>query len=156
MSQFTSLQTETGVVYTKVLFLYGKKKHETCSKAPVTCKKLKEFKESSGCQRCVSKLVLLKSNSKQLKHVGPTNSKLRAILPLQVNDQTRINVADKDLELKENQFTIIDDSYENSLSNAGSEDALLLIIDFNHPDLSDSEKKKDILNGFVKHKFLLY
>ena len=77
-------QTEGGTVYSKILYQYSKKKHESCSSASKTCKLIKQFKESSTCQRCISKFILIKSRTHQHKHVGPTNSKLRAILPLQV------------------------------------------------------------------------
>ena len=51
---------------------------------------------------------------------------------------------------------IIDASFEHSLKNESENDAILLVVDFNHPDLTDKEKKSLAFNDHVKSRFLLY
>ena len=51
---------------------------------------------------------------------------------------------------------IIDSSFEHSLNNESENDAILLVVDFNHPDLTDKEKKSLAFNDHVKSRFLLY
>lgn len=144
-------------MYHKGLYLYEKKKHETCSKATTSCKLLKSFKDSSSCSRCLSKIVLVPSGSGTYRHTGPVNDKLRAILPLQVNGSPMISIAGNTLLLEENKWLVIDDSFENSVQNDSQGDLLLLIVDFNHPDLTDKEKKASYsLNEFMKNKFVIH
>ena len=45
---------------------------------------------------------------------------------------------------------IIDSSFEHSLNNESENDAILLVVDFNHPDLTDKEKKSLAFNDHVK------
>ena len=148
---------EGGKVYHRGLHLYGKKKHEACSKVSSTCKQIKSFKDSSTCSRCVSKLVFFTSGSGQYKHVGPVNDKLRAILPLKVHGSPKLYVGEETVTLELDKFVVIDDSFENAVVNDKEGDLLLLVIDFNHPDLTDKEKKSSYsLNEYIKSKFVMY
>jgi len=147
----------TGSAHIRGLYLYSKKKHETCSKNPRLCKILKKFKDSSDCKKCTSKFVLLHANSRVLPHVGPTNGKLRAILPISVpTGNTGLQVADKVVKLVEGHMVVIDDSFENSLWNETEEDLILLSVDFHHPDLKDRDKKSGSFTEFMKNKFVHY
>ena len=144
-------------MYHKALYLYEKKKHETCSKVPKLCKLLKMFKDASSCSRCLSKLVLLTSGSGQYRHVGPVNDKLRAILPLKISGSPKLFSAGTELLLEENKWIVIDDSFENSVQNNNQGNLLLLVVDFNHPDLTDKEKKASYaLNEYMKNKFFIH
>ena len=68
-----------------------------------------------------------------------------------------ISIAGNDLLLEENKWVVIDDSFENSVQNDSQGDLLLLIVDFNHPDLTDKEKKASYsLNEFMKNKFVIH
>ena len=137
--------------------MYGKKKHETCSKTPKTCKLLKSFKESSACKKCISKIVVVKPGTQQFLHNGPSNERLRAILPLQAeNGKAKLFIGKHEKTLIENELVVIDDSFENALSNDSGENLLLLEMDFNHPDLTDREKNTESFSEQVKAKFIIY
>eukprot|EP00090_Calanus_glacialis_P034684 TRINITY_DN5853_c0_g1_i1.p1 TRINITY_DN5853_c0_g1~~TRINITY_DN5853_c0_g1_i1.p1 ORF type:complete len:535 (-),score=128.27 TRINITY_DN5853_c0_g1_i1:119-1723(-) len=146
-----------GTSYTRGLYLYSKKKHETCSKCPTLCKILKKFPDSSNCKKCISKFVLLRPKTEVLPHVGATNAKLRAILPISVPEgDTGIKVAGKYIKLEEGKIVVIDDSFENNLWNEAQDDLLILSIDFHHPDLKDREKKTGAFTDHVKNRFVIY
>ena len=146
-----------GSYHVKGLFLYGKKKHETCSKTPKTCKLLKSFKESSSCKKCISKIVLVNPGTHQIRHNGPSNERLRALLPLKADDgKAKLFIGKSEKILKEKDLIIIDESFENSLSNDSDDILLILEMDFNHPDLTDREKNNEIFSDVVKSKFLIY
>ena len=89
------------------LFLYGKKKHETCSKTPKVCKLLKAFKESSTCKKCISKIVLVEPGTHQIRHNGPSNERLRAVIPLQAeNGKAKLLIGKHENKLKQYFFII--------------------------------------------------
>ena len=139
------------------LFLYGKKKHETCSKTPKICKLLKAFKESSTCKKCISKIVLVEPGTHQIRHNGPSNERLRAVIPLQAeNGKAKLLMGKHEKKLKENELVVFDESFENALSNDSADNLLLLEMDFNHPDLTDREKNTESFSEQVKSKFVLY
>jgi len=147
----------SGAFFTRGLYLYSKKKHETCSKSPTLCKILKKFPDSSNCKKCVSKFILLRPHTKVVPRVGPTNAKLRAFLPVNVPDgNSGIKVAGKEVKFQEGKIVIIDDSFENNLWNETEDDLLILSIDFHHPDLNDREKKSTAFTDYVKNKFVNY
>ena len=118
---------------------------------------MKKFPDSSNCKKCISKFVLLRPKTEVLPHVGPTNAKLRAILPITVPEgDTGIKVAGRDVQLEEGTIVVIDDSFENNLWNEAEDDLLILSIDFHHPDLKDREKKMAAFTDHVKNKFVIY
>ena len=118
---------------------------------------LKTFKDSSSCEKCISKLTLLKPGTSQYAHTGPANDKLRAFLPLKVTGDARLKVAKEEIKLQENEIIVIDDTFENYLVNDTDDDLILLVIDFHHPDLKDRDKKKGAtFNEIVKQKYFLY
>ena len=142
--------------YILPLFLYGKKKHEICSKATKTCKLIKKFKDSSSCKKCISKFVLLKPSGKHGTYVGPTNTRLRALLPLRVEGSAGVTVGGQKSSFQTGKLVVLDDSFENSFWSESEEDVLLLSVDFHHPDLSDREKKSDSFTEFVQNKFITH
>jgi len=75
-------------------------------------------------------------------HCGPCNIKLRCLLPLQVPEGCGLKVADQIKYFEEGKCLIFDDSFEHSSWYKGTSDLLrvVLIIDFWHPDLTESEK----------------
>jgi len=148
---------DSGLYYTRVLYLYSKKKHETCSKNPSLCKMLKKFPDSSTCKKCLSKFVLIKPKTHLVPRVGPTNAKLRAVLPVNVPEgNVGMKVANQELKLEEGKVLIIDDSFENNIWNETEDDLFLLLIDFHHPDLRDRQKKSGTFTDYVKNKFVTF
>ena len=137
-------------------FLYGKKKHEICSRASKTCKLLKKFKDSSSCRKCISRLVLLRPGARPLTYCGPTNTKLRAVLPLSLTGAAGLTVAGNTVAFQAGELLVYDDSFENSFWTESDQDVLLMSIDFHHPDLSDRQKRSDTFTEYVKNKFMTY
>lgn len=99
---------------------------------------------------------MLKAGTRQLPHVGYSNEKLRAILPVTVAGQPKLVVGNREEILKENEFTVIDNSFENAVINDTEGDLTLLVVDFHHPDLSDRNKNAGNLSDIMKKKFLIY
>lgn len=69
-------------------------------------------------------------------HCGPTNCRLTAHLPLVIDPQTKIRVADQTRTYVSNKFLIFDDSFEQELWVASESLQLLLTVEMWHPDLS--------------------
>ena len=138
------------------LFLYGKKKHEACSRASATCKLIKKFKDSSSCPKCISKFVLIKPAAELVPKVGPTNTRLRAVLPLRVAGSAGLRLGEKTVSLVTGEIAVFDDSFENRFWSYSKDDILLMIMDFHHPDLPDREKKSSSFTEFVKNHYMTY
>ena len=99
---------------------------------------------------------MLKAGTRQLPHVGYSNEKLRAILPVTVAGQPKLVVGNREEILKENEFIVMDNSFENAVINDTAGDLTLLVVDFHHPDLSDRNKNAGNLSDIMKKKFLIY
>ena len=138
------------------LFLYGKKKHEACSRASSTCKLIKKFKDSSSCPKCISKFVLIKPAAELVSKVGPTNTKLRAVLPLSVTGAAGVKVAEKIISFETGKIVVFDDSFENRFWSDSKDDILLMVMDFHHPDLPDREKKSSTFTEYVKNQYVTH
>ena len=138
------------------LFLYGKKKHEACSRASTTCKLIKKFKDSSTCLKCISKFMLIKPAAALVSKVGPTNTRLRAVLPLSVNGPAGVRVADKVVSFETGKVVVFDDSFENRFWSESDDDILLMVMDFHHPDLPDRQKKSSSFTEYVKNLYMTH
>jgi aspartate beta-hydroxylase len=132
-----------GAAYTRGLYAWGKKRHETCSHAARACKLIKQFPDSAKCRKCLSKYLVVEAGGRLVPRVGPTNTRLRAVLPLEVpGGGARLTVGGQDVQLQRGKLVVMDDSFENSVWNESAEGSLLLLlVDFHHPDLNDRQKK---------------
>ena len=102
-------------------------------------------------------MVLVKPGTHQIRHNGPSNERLRAVIPLQAeNGKAKLLMGKHEKKLKENELVVFDESFENALSNDSADNLLLLEMDFNHPDLTDREKNTESFSEQVKSKFVLY
>ena len=87
------------------------------------------------------------------KAFGPSNTRLRLVQCLK--GQVKLVVGEESRTLQEGELAIGDDSYENSLrlmatvKHDEAAEALLLVADFWHPDLS-LEERKCIFESLVK------
>ena len=73
------------------------------------------------------------------KHFGPTRTKLRSHLGLVVPDGARIRIGEETHEWQEGELLIFDDSFEHEVWNDSSNERVVLIVDFWHPDLRPAE-----------------
>lgn len=142
------------------LFSWGKRKPYSCSLAPKTCATFKEkFPTSAHCGIGVIKFEALLGHTRVLPHVGPTNSRLRLLLPLVVpeNIDFKFRIGkDTQIPFVEGKIVVIDDSYEHEIVNNGDETVIWLAADFPHPDLPFGEDKKSKMSPYARKRFLFY
>ena len=129
-----------GRAHFKALYSWGKKRHQACSMAPTTCRLLKDFHAASRCPKCQARMVVVEGGSSQVGRVGPTNSRLRALLPLTTTTAS-ITVGDSTVDLEQGKLLVIDDSFDSRIINKGEERLVVLMVDFQHPDLTDRQRK---------------
>jgi aspartyl/asparaginyl beta-hydroxylase (cupin superfamily) len=96
-------------------------------------------------------------------HFGPTNKKLRCLLPLFVPRDAQagessawLRVHDQTLPLVEGRAVIFDDSFQHEAVNASpSKPRIALILDFWHPDLRDEEVSSGVAARAVRKVLLI-
>ena len=76
------------------------------------------------------------------QHCGLTNARLRAHLPLVVptDSPPKIRVGDSILHWEEGKVMVFDDSFEHEVWNKSNETRIILIVDINHPELSEERR----------------
>ena len=98
---------------------------------------------------------MLKPNSQQVVRVGPTNGRLRALLPLKLAQKgAKLVAGGEEVTLEQGKVTVVDDSFDVALQS-GEEEIHLLQVDFHHPDLSD-KRKKDAYSEKGQNQFALF
>lgn len=143
-----------GKTHQRPLYSWGKRRHAACALAPTTCSLIKQFADSSKCRKCQSKFLVLDPNSEQVVRVGPTNGRLRALLPLKLGQGgAKLMAGDEEVTLVQGKVTVLDDSFDTALKS-GEGEMHLLQVDFHHPDLSD-RRKKDSYSEKGQHQFAL-
>ena len=145
-----------GRAFQRPLYSWGKRRHAACALAPSTCSLVKQFVESSKCKKCQSKILVLEPKSRQVVRVGPTNGRLRALLPLKVAQDggARLVAGGEEVVLELGKVTVVDDSFDTALQS-GEGEMHLLQVDFYHPDIND-RKKKDAYSEKGQNQFALY
>ena len=129
-----------GRAHFRALYSWGKRRHQACSMAPTTCRLIKDFHAASRCPKCQARLVVVEGGSSQVGRVGPTNSRLRALLPLTTTTAS-ITVGGSTVHLEQGKLVVIDDSFDSRMVNEGLERLVVLAVDFQHPDLTDRQRK---------------
>jgi aspartate beta-hydroxylase len=122
------------------LFISGKKIDKNCLKTPFTCSLLEQIIPASKCSRGQIKFSLLSPGTHIWPHCGPTNTRLRAHLGLSIPTGARIRVATEERVWENGKILIFDDSFEHEVWHEGDQYRLILIVDFWHPDLNESER----------------
>ena len=145
-----------GRAFQRPLYSWGKRRHAACALAPSTCSLVKQFVESSKCKKCQSKILVLEPNSRQVVRVGPTNGRLRALLPLKVAQDggARLVAGGGEVILELGKVTVVDDSFDTALQS-GEGEMHLLQVDFYHPDINE-RRKKDAYSEKGQNQFALY
>lgn len=116
-----------------------------CKVAEKTCKLLKLFPEALNCPTGTIKFSVIESSAHVLPHVGQTNAKLRAHLALSVPHRgqemrPRMRVATETVHWREGEVLIFDDSFEHEVWNESNGTRIVLIVDFNHPELDEDAR----------------
>ncbi|CAH0774024.1 unnamed protein product [Bemisia tabaci] len=123
------------------LFARGRKIHDNCRKAPVTCGIVSSFEAASTCSRGQVKFSIMSPGTHVRAHCGPTNCRLRAHLGLIVPADTFLRVAEEIRSWKEGKVLVFDDSFEHEVWHNGTSARLVLIVDTWHPDLTQTERR---------------
>ncbi|XP_033120220.1 aspartyl/asparaginyl beta-hydroxylase-like [Anneissia japonica] len=124
------------------LYQRGKKNEANCKKTPQTCKILDQIPMATTNKRGQIKYSVLQPGTHIWPHCGPTNCRLRSHLGLVVPEGVRIRVKDDIRTWHEGKLMIFDDSFEHEVWHEGSSLRLVLIVDFWHPELTESQKRK--------------
>jgi len=113
---------------------------------------MREWKSASNCHKCVSRLSLHKPIDSMLGHCGPTDARLRLILPIKSGEDkcSGLNLAKEKVPFVEKQWIAFDDSYEHSIFNECQDDVILLTVDVPHPDSSEDRTK---FSRYAKNAF---
>ncbi len=130
---------ETGDWKQFTLYARGKKIESNCKHAPKTCKLVDGFLSAKSCKRGQVKFSVMHPVVHVWPHCGPTNSRLRAHLGLQVPDGAFIRVGNDTKQWIEGRFIVFDDSFEHEVWHNGSDFRLVLIVDFWHPQLTQNQ-----------------
>ena len=135
-----------GKWYLYYLYAGGKKIRKNCANAEVTCRLLEDIPQISNCPQCSVLFSLMEAGTHVFSHSGPSNTKLRVHLGLDIPDSSanlsaaaisRMRVCNEYLQWKQGQMTIFDDSFDHEVwhFNKYNYSRLVLIIDILHPNL---------------------
>uniref|UniRef100_A0A0P6IXZ1 Putative aspartyl beta-hydroxylase n=1 Tax=Aedes aegypti TaxID=7159 RepID=A0A0P6IXZ1_AEDAE len=123
------------------LFFRGYRIDKNCAKAPLTCRLVEQFTAARSCKRGQVKFSVMHPGTHVWPHCGPTNCRIRAHLGLKVPSGTSIRVAEETRSWENGKWLIFDDSFEHEVWHNGTSTRLVLIVDFWHPDLTESQRK---------------
>ncbi|XP_053674416.1 uncharacterized protein LOC128724720 [Anopheles nili] len=124
------------------LFSRGARLERNCARAPLTCRLVEQhFPAARSCKRGQVKFSVMHPGTHVWPHCGPTNCRVRAHLGLSVPAGTSIRVAEETRSWENGKWLIFDDSFEHEVWHNGTATRLVLIVDFWHPDLSESQRR---------------
>merc|ERR1712183_231122 len=135
-----------GKVY--ALFNWGKRVGENCVEAPITCRLFEPLPQIANNRRGSVKFSLMESGTHVFPHAGPTNTRLRVHLGLDipgantntsVASSSRLRVVNEYLHWGNGKLFIFDDSFDHEVWHFDSQNhsRLLLIFDIWHPHLTE-------------------
>ncbi|XP_071964223.1 uncharacterized protein [Antedon mediterranea] len=124
------------------LYTRGKRNDANCKRAPKTCEIIDQIPMATSNKRGQVKFSVLHPGTHIWAHCGPTNCRLRSHLGLVVPDGLRIRVKDQTRKWQEGKMLIFDDSFEHEVWHDGDSFRLILIVDFWHPELTESQRRK--------------
>uniref|UniRef100_A0A182K298 Aspartyl/asparaginy/proline hydroxylase domain-containing protein n=1 Tax=Anopheles christyi TaxID=43041 RepID=A0A182K298_9DIPT len=124
------------------LFSRGTRVERNCARAPFTCRLVEQyFPAARTCKRGQVKFSVMHPGTHVWPHCGPTNCRIRAHLGLRVPPGTYIRVAEETRSWENGKWLIFDDSFEHEVWHNGTETRLVLIVDFWHPELTESQRR---------------
>ncbi|XP_049541652.1 midasin-like isoform X3 [Anopheles darlingi] len=124
------------------LFARGARVERNCARAPLTCRLVEQhFPAARTCKRGQVKFSVMHPGTHVWPHCGPTNCRIRAHLGLNVPSGTYIRVAEETRSWENGKWLIFDDSFEHEVWHNGTATRLVLIVDFWHPELTESQRR---------------
>ncbi len=121
------------------LWRFGERVNQGCAQAPVTCELIERLDTAglvTGHSVGLVEFSRLAPGTVIKPHTGPDNSRIRAHLGLVTPEGAGIRVADHSLGWEAGKLLVFDDSFEHEVWHRGSEDRVVLIVDFIHPQLA--------------------
>ena len=113
-----------------------------CEEAPVLCSLASQLYKAGSCPAGQLKLSVMAGATWVRPHCGLANTKLRVHLPLTVpsDPPPRLRVAEHLLTWQEGEMIVFDDSFEHEVIHESNSTRIVLILDINHPDLSEEKR----------------
>lgn len=123
------------------LYAQGRKRGKICAKVPKTCALIDQIEPANSCRRGQVKFSVMHPGVHVWPHCGPTNCRIRAHLGLVVPEGPRIRVVNETRTWQEGKFIFFDDSFEHEVWHDGKSVRMVLIVDFWHPELTESQRR---------------
>jgi len=133
-----TVSTDSGDWNVFYLFLHDMKFTENCKKCPKTVEIIEKYFPRQYNHAFFSAVT---PGTHIMKHNGPTNKKLRFHMPLIGVEGSKLRVGEEIKAQKAGECYVFDDSFEHEAWHDGENTRITLIVDFWHPDLSNSEVK---------------
>ena len=113
-----------------------------CDSAPVLCSLSSQLYQAGSCPAGQIKLSVMSGATEVRPHCGLANTKLRAHLPLLVPSDPPpwLRVAETHLTWQEGEMIVFDDSFEHEVRHESNKTRIVLILDINHPGLSEEKR----------------
>ncbi len=121
------------------LWRFGERIDQGCVQAPVTCELIERLDTArlvTGHSVGLVEFSRLAPGTVIKPHTGPDNSRIRAHLGLAAPEGAGIRVAEHSLGWEAGKLLVFDDSFEHEVWHRGTEDRVILIVDFIHPQLA--------------------
>ncbi|KAK7489617.1 hypothetical protein BaRGS_00019012, partial [Batillaria attramentaria] len=140
VSQETHL-VKTGLGNWKQLVLYDKdRRPDVCARVPKTCQIIERIRPARTCTAGQVKFSVMYPGTEVWAHSGPSNYRLRAHLGLVVDKGAKLQVVNETRTWTEGKIFVFDDSFQHAVWHYGKSLRLILIVDFWHPEMSESMK----------------
>lgn len=128
-----------------ILYHDGVRLNETCKLFPFTSALVDSIPEVTTQAWGLVYFSWLYPGTHIKAHCGPSNGRLRLHLGVKVPSGVKMRVGDAEFVWRPGKCVVIDDSYEHEVWHNGTGPRVVLILDFLHPELSESERGK-VLN----------
>lgn len=119
------------------LYYLGRKVEENCSRCPETTKIIESLPGVTNTGLVY--FSVLTEGTHVAPHCGPLNTRLRCHLGVVVPPGCNIRVGTETRSWQEGKCLVFDDSFEHEVWNSGHQARTVLVVDFWHPELTDSE-----------------
>jgi len=125
-----------------ILYHDGVRFEETCKLFPYTSSLLESIPEVTTDSWGLAYISWLHPGTHITPHCGPSNGRLRLHFGIKVPTGVKMRVGDREFVWQPGKCVVIDDSYEHEVWHHGSGPRIVLILDFLHPELDESERAR--------------
>ena len=122
------------------LYHMGRKFEKNCNILPITTSILEKIPDIVSHVKGATKISVLQPGTIIKPHAGPTNTRIRLHLGLQVSDEASITVGNETRTWQEGKVLAFDDSYIHSVAHRGNAPRIALISDIWPPSMTDMDR----------------